>query len=63
MLGGLQIRALRAELVDSGKMSEVDFHDAILRQGPIPIAMVRAALMADTVSAGTASEWRFADGH
>lgn len=63
MLGGLQIRALRAELVDSGKMSEVDFHDAILRQGPIPIAMVRAALMADTVSADSAAKWRFADGH
>jgi uncharacterized protein (DUF885 family) len=63
MLGGLQIRALRAELVDSGKMSEVDFHDAILRQGPIPIAMVRAALMADTVPAYGAAKWRFGDGH
>ena len=64
MLGGLQIRALRAELVDSGKMTERDFHDAILREGPIPIAMVRAALHR-TIDDKTVDEnpaaWRFAD--
>src|SRR4029453_36008 len=32
MLGGLQIRALRKELVDSGKMPEREFHDAILKE-------------------------------
>ncbi len=42
MLGGLQIRALRKELVDSGKMTERDFHDRILQAGNMPIAMVRA---------------------
>jgi uncharacterized protein (DUF885 family) len=64
MLGGLQIRALRAELVDNGKMTERDFHDAILREGPIPIAMVRAALHR-TIDDKTVDEnpaaWRFAD--
>lgn len=59
MLGGLQIRALRAELVDSGKMTERDFHDAILREGPIPIAMVRAALTNNSDDDPT--QWRFAD--
>ena len=59
MLGGLQIRALRVELVDSGKMTERDFHDAILREGPIPIAMVRAALHG-TMDENPAA-WRFAD--
>jgi uncharacterized protein (DUF885 family) len=59
MLGGLQIRALRTELVDSGKMTERDFHDAILREGPIPIAMVRAALTSNTDEDPMA--WRFAD--
>jgi len=59
MLGGLQIRALRAELVDSGKMTEREFHDAILREGPIPIAMVRAALTG-TVDSNPGA-WRFAD--
>lgn len=59
MLGGLQIRALRAELVDSGKMTERDFHDAILREGPIPIAMVRAALTGKIDE--NPGAWRFAD--
>ncbi|HBJ38562.1 MAG TPA: DUF885 domain-containing protein [Planctomycetaceae bacterium] len=59
MLGGLQIRALRAELVDSGKMTERDFHDAILREGPIPIAMVRAALTGQIDE--NPGAWRFAD--
>lgn len=59
MLGGLQIRALREELVDSGKMSEREFHDAILREGPIPIAMIRAALTG-TIDANPGA-WRFAD--
>jgi uncharacterized protein (DUF885 family) len=59
MLGGLQIRSLRAELVDSGKMTERDFHDAILREGPIPIAMVRAALLGSTEN--DPASWRFAD--
>jgi len=59
MLGGLQIRALRAELVDSGKMSEREFHDAILREGAIPIAMVRAALTGKIDE--NPGAWRFAD--
>lgn len=61
MLGGLQIRALRTELVDSGKMTEMEFHDAILREGPIPIAMVRAMLTHTPISQNDGSNWRFAD--
>src|SRR5262249_28506098 len=45
MLGGLQIRALRRELVDSGKMTDRVFHDAILKENRIPIEMVRASLV------------------
>jgi uncharacterized protein (DUF885 family) len=44
MMGGLQILSLQRELVGAGRMSERDFHDAILRQGSIPIELVRAAL-------------------
>lgn len=61
MLGGLQIRALRSELVDSGRMSEQQFHDAILQEGPIPIAMVRALLLNEATGVEAASQWRFAD--
>jgi uncharacterized protein (DUF885 family) len=61
MLGGLQLRALRSELVDSSRMSEQQFHDAILHEGPIPIAMVRALLLNKSPENTDVSQWRFAD--
>ena len=44
MLGGLQLRALHKELVESGKMTDRQFHDAVLREDAIPIEMIRASL-------------------
>jgi len=44
LLGGLQLRSLRGELVDSGLMPEKQFHDEIMRQGSMPIAMLRLAI-------------------
>ena len=44
MLGALQLRALYKELVDSGRMSATQFHDAVLLGGPMPIELVRARL-------------------
>ena len=60
MLGGLQFRALHKELVDSGRMTDRQFHDAILRLGPIPVEMVRASLINAVKLAPTfTSSWRF----
>jgi uncharacterized protein (DUF885 family) len=59
MLGGLQIRQLRKELVDSGRMKERDFHDAILKHNRIPIELVRAILTDQNISADFKSTWRF----
>ena len=61
MLGGLQLRSLRSELVESGKMTDRQFHAAVLREGPIPIAMVRAMLTGQVPEEGAEQEWRFAD--
>jgi uncharacterized protein (DUF885 family) len=63
MLGGLQLRALHHELVDSGKMTERAFHDAILEGGAMPIAMVRARLMKLPFGrdGGNVAAWRFAE--
>jgi len=61
MLGGLQQRALHRELVASGKMTNREFHDAILQSGPIPIAMVRARLANVPLTRAGAPPWRFAD--
>ena len=44
MLGGLQLRMLRKELVGPGKMTDRAFHDAVLRENAIPIELIRASL-------------------
>jgi len=62
MIGGLELRALHAELVDSRRMTEREFHDAVLQGGPMPIAMVRARLAKITLTRdGPPAPWRFAD--
>ena len=61
MIGGLQIRALHHELVDSKKMTDREFHDAILQGGPMPITMVRARLAKAPLTRSGSAPWRFAD--
>lgn len=59
MLGGLQLRALSRELVDAGRSSLRDFHDAVLRQNSIPIELVRAALSDEPLTRDREPRWRF----
>jgi uncharacterized protein (DUF885 family) len=61
MLGGLQLRALYAQLVTKGKMTDRQFHDAVITGGPMPIAMVRARLANIPLTRDGAAPWRFAD--
>lgn len=61
MLGGLQIRSMRRELVDSGKMTDREFHDAILRENEMPIQLIRAKLTGQELDNDEISEWRFYD--
>ncbi|MBI3791254.1 MAG: DUF885 family protein [Gemmatimonadetes bacterium] len=61
MLGGLELRALYKELVSSGKMSDRQFHDAVLEGGPQPIAMVRARLAKLPIPREGLPAWRFAE--
>jgi hypothetical protein len=44
LLGGLQLRGLRKELVDGRVMTNKQFHDEIMRQGNMPIALIRLAV-------------------
>src|SRR5215467_12522447 len=43
LLGGMQFYALHKELVGSGKMTNRQFHDAILRENRIPVEMIRSS--------------------
>lgn len=62
MMGALQIRALRRELVDSGRMTEKDFHDAIMLGGSMPIELVRARLTGEPLTPDYQTRWRFYEG-
>ncbi len=59
LIGGLQMRALSRELVDSGKMTAREFHDAVLREGSIPIELLRAKLTGEVLSPDFTSRWKF----
>jgi uncharacterized protein (DUF885 family) len=59
MMGGQQLWALRKELVDTGKMTNRQFHDAILKENRIPIAMVRASLSKQKLTRDYVCDWKF----
>jgi uncharacterized protein (DUF885 family) len=60
MMGALQFRALHKELVGSGKLTNRQFHDAILQSGRIPLEMVRALLTKQRLAPNYASQWNYA---
>jgi uncharacterized protein (DUF885 family) len=60
MIGGLQLRAMRKELVDSGKMTNRQFHDTLLTYGSIPVELVRDGMLNKTLKADSGAEWKFA---
>jgi hypothetical protein len=59
MLGALQFRALHKELVESGKMTNRAFHDAILETNSIPVEMIRASLTQQALTTDFKSSWKF----
>ena len=59
MTGGFQFLALKKELVDSGKMTHKQFHDAVLHQNAMPVEMVRAILTNQTLPKDFKTNWRF----
>jgi uncharacterized protein (DUF885 family) len=59
MIGGLQFMAIKRELVDSGKMTYRQFHDSVLHENNMPVAMVRAILTNQNLPKNYKAEWRF----
>lgn len=60
LIGAKQFWALRRELVASGKMTEKAFHDAILKEGILPVELVRVAITNQKVGRDFAPGWKFA---
>ena len=62
MMGGLQFYRLHREMTGpAGKMSDRQFHDAVLREGAIPVEMVRAILTNQELTRDYSPNWRFYD--
>ncbi|OJW13309.1 MAG: X-Pro dipeptidyl-peptidase [Mucilaginibacter sp. 44-25] len=61
LVGGLQLWGLKQELVDSGKMTFKQFHDAVMKENLIPIEMVRATLTDQQLTPDFTTSWRFYD--
>ena len=61
MTGGMQFYQLQKELVDSGKMTYKEFHDAVMRQNNMPVELLRAILTEGDLNPNYKSVWRFYD--
>jgi hypothetical protein len=59
LLGGLQLRGLRKELVDSKAMTNKAFHDEIMRQGNMPIALLRLRMTRQKLTRDMDVNWMF----
>ena len=59
LIGGLQQYSLHRDLVDSGKMTNRQFNDALLRENRIPIEMIRAILTNQKLTRDFKSIWKF----
>jgi len=62
MTGAFQFYALKKELVDSGKMSYKQFHEAVLQQNSMPVEMLRAILTKQKLTRDFKTNWRFYSG-
>ncbi len=61
MTGGMQLYALKKELVDKKKMTLKQFNDAIYAEGSMPIELLRAILMNQPIKKDFKTNWRFYD--
>ncbi|NHZ40487.1 DUF885 family protein [Massilia aquatica] len=59
MVGALQLRELKRELVDGGKMTLLEYHDRILDGGMLPVELVRARLKNEKIARDFKPRWRF----
>lgn len=59
MTGAFQFYALKKELVDSGKMTYRQYHDAVLQENSMPIEMLRAILTNQKLTKDFKTSWKF----
>lgn len=61
LVGGLQLMQLKREMVDSGKMTYKQFHDAAIKESLIPVEMLRATFLNQDLDKDFTTSWKFYD--
>lgn len=61
MTGGMQIYAMKKELVDTKKMTLKQYNDAIYSEGSMPIELLRAIITNQPIKKDFKPNWRFYD--
>ena len=59
LVGGFQMRSLYHEMVNSGKMTNQEFHDSVMKENSIPIELLRAKLTDQKLDKNFKSSWKF----
>ncbi len=59
LIGGLQQYAMHKELVDSRKMTNRAYNDALLKENRIPIEMLRASITKQKLTRDFKTSWKF----
>jgi hypothetical protein len=59
MIGGMQLYALKKELVDTKKMTMKQYNDAIYLEGSMPIELLRAIITNQPIKRDFKTAWRF----
>lgn len=60
MIGGLQFKELQKELVQTGKMTNIAFHERVLKENCMPVEMLRALLTNQKLVEDFSTKWKFA---
>jgi len=61
MIGGMQLYAMKKELVDTKKMTLKQYNDAIYSEGSMPIELLRAIITNQPIKRDFKTGWRFYD--
>ena len=61
LLGGMQLKSLHDSMVGtgSGKMTNRQFNDAVLKENRIPVELIRASLTKQKLTRDYTSTWKF----
>ena len=59
LVGGLQLMAIKNELVEKGNMSYKEFHERVIKENYMPMEMLRAILTNQDLSPDHETTWKF----